>query len=43
MKKHYLKPQMDVIKVKMADIIATSTRSAVEDYQNGSTDGWFNN
>lgn len=43
MKKHYQRPKIDIIEVKMADIIATSTQSAIEDYQNGSTDGWFNN
>ena len=38
-KKRYLAPEIKVVEIDQADIIATSN----EEYGNGSTDGWYNN
>ena len=38
-KKKYLAPEMKVVVIDQADIIATSN----EEYGNGSTDRWYNN
>ena len=41
MKKSYETPQMQVIEVQHTDIIATSTMSTNEEYETGSTTGWY--
>lgn len=40
-KKNYEKPQVEIIEVKQADIICTSTSTA-EDLQDGGIIDWFN-
>ena len=41
-KKNYEKPQVEIIEVKQADIICTSTTSTAEDLQDGGIIDWFN-
>lgn len=40
-KKNYESPEMRLVELKHADIICTSTTSANEDYETGSTTGWY--